>query len=166
MEDRSLGFLKDEYILLQNMYEDFDRRSLQIKGWMTAATVAAFALGFDAGKNKDGTVWVVVAALALCIWYLEARWKMFQGALRDRIRILEAHFRNEPDIIEKNPFPFQIHNWWFRSSKYDLPIYPYEKTTRPRPLTWRVVRAMGQDFVCLPYLPIIAIALYAYFRPG
>ena len=33
--------LKDEYLLLQNQYEDFDRRSLTIKGWFGGGAAAA-----------------------------------------------------------------------------------------------------------------------------
>jgi hypothetical protein len=39
--EQELRDLKGEYILLQNLYEDFDRRSLAIKGWIAAGAVAA-----------------------------------------------------------------------------------------------------------------------------
>lgn len=160
MESPDKGYLKDEYVLLQSLYEDYDRRSLTIKGWISAASVAGIAFGF--GAKGDSTIWLVVALIALCIWYLEARWKLFQHALRDRIRMLEAAFRNEPDILVKDPPPFQIYYWWFRSHRYDRPIYAYEQEQRPRPFLWRLMITMGTDFVFLPYLPIIALCLYFY----
>lgn len=157
------GYLKDEYVLLQNLYEDYDRRSLTIKGWMSVASVAGIGLGF--GEHGSPRIWLVVAATALCIWYLEGRWKLFQHGLRDRIRILEAAFRGEADILVKDPAPFQIYSWWFKSTRYDTPIYPYETATRPRPFIWRLLTMMVQDFVFLPYLPIVAFCLYFYCSP-
>jgi hypothetical protein len=38
-----ISLLKDEYILLQNFYEEFDQRLLTIKGW--SVTVALGAIG-------------------------------------------------------------------------------------------------------------------------
>lgn len=185
MTDPQSGYLRDEYLLLQNIYEDYDRRSLQIKGWMMAATVGGFALGFDADKNTHGVIWISIATFAICIWYLEARWKTFQHALTDRIRILEAYFRNDPEIFEKNPAPFQIYHAWFQSAEYDKPIYPYEarqeqnggdafnllmnipsrfstRTDRPWSFVARLITSACHDFVFLPYLPIIVICTVAY----
>lgn len=89
-EDSKRDDLKEEYKILQGQYEDFDRRSLQIKGWIAAAAVAGVALGLDPAKNQHGILWVVVAVIAASIWYIEGEWKVFQYALADRIRIIEA----------------------------------------------------------------------------
>jgi hypothetical protein len=35
------GYLKDEYLLLQDQYEDFDRRTLTIKSWIGTGAFAA-----------------------------------------------------------------------------------------------------------------------------
>src|SRR4051794_13163635 len=85
---------KDEYFKLQDQYEVFDQRSLQIKGWIASAAVAGVALGFDKAGRK---VWIVVAVIAACVWLLEAFWKMFQYGFRDRIRTLEGYFRGLKD---------------------------------------------------------------------
>ena len=37
-----------------------------------------------------------VTVIALVFWYLEAKWKLFQHALADRIRVIEAYFRDDP----------------------------------------------------------------------
>jgi hypothetical protein len=148
---------KDEYFKLQDQYEDFDRRSLQIKGWIASAAVAAVALGFGQAGRK---VWIAVAVTAACIWLLEAFWKMFQYGFRDRIRTLEGYFRGDKDA---NPVaPFQIYNSWFKSHVEDAPIYDYEKDRRPRPYLWRFMKAMAHPFVFLPYLPIIVMCLLFY----
>jgi hypothetical protein len=164
-DDQLRSLLKDEYQILQGQYEDYDRRSLTIKGWISFASVAAIALGFGSDKTgARGEIWLIVAIVALSIWYLEGRWKLFQYAFRDRIRTIEAIFRGDADLIDKNTRPFQIYHAWFKSYA-DQPIFPYEREFRPRPFLRRLAEAMLQDFVFLPYLPIIVICLYLYFRP-
>ena len=85
--------------------------------------------------------------------------KMFQHALRARIRVIEAHFRHEPEILPeyKNPTPFQTYHWWFIAESQDLPIYPYEKARARKSFAWRLCRSMLQDPVWVPYVPIIVI---------
>ena len=155
--------LKEEYKILQGQYEDFDRRSLQIKGWIAAAAIAGVALGLDSTKNPHGEVWIVVAVIAGCIWYIEGEWKLFQYALADRIRIIEAYFRNDPEILVKDDAlqPFQIYHWWFLSFVDDKPINAKEvcKGIRPQPHSVRLLHTMKQPFVCVPYLPIIVMCV-------
>jgi|SRR5215213_34 len=158
-DDQRRQYLKEEYQILQGQYEDFDRRSLTIKGWVSAASIAGMALGFDSSKNPHGEAWLAIAVIAGCVWFLEGCWKMFQYAIGDRIRIIEAYFRDEPDILIKNPAPFQIYHWWFRSFAYDEPVYEYERKYRPKPHFRRLAAAMSQPFVFVPYLPIILICI-------
>jgi hypothetical protein len=145
------AFLKDEYLLLQNQYEDSDRRSLTIKGWISAAAVAGVALGLDKSKNPDGEIWIIVAVIAACIWYLEGRWKTFQYANRGRIELIERYFRDSGEMATVPPAPFQMYASWFET-------YVSESRLRRR------FGAMRQDFVFLPYLPIIAICVFFYFK--
>jgi hypothetical protein len=147
---------RDEYFKLQDQYEDFDRRSLQIKGWIGSAAVAGVALNLEKGGPK---VWIAVAVVAASIWLLEAFWKMFQYGFRDRIRVLEGYFRSEPNA---NPIaPFQIYHWWFQTHVDDAPIYPDEQG-RPQPYLWRFAKAMAHPFVFLPYLPIIVMCVFFF----
>ncbi|WP_447884678.1 hypothetical protein [Serratia fonticola] len=152
-------FLKDEYLKLQDQYEDYDRRALTIKGWISAASVAGFALGIDSGKNINVSTLIAIALIALCFWYLESTWKLFQYAIRDRIRIIEAHFRKDERILFKNPLPLQIYHWWFKSYSQDLPIYHHESGYRPSSKRKRLLKAACQPFVHLPYSLIILICL-------
>lgn len=121
------SFLKDEYFKLQDYYEDYDKRSLTIKSWISVGAAAAIAIGLDPTKNGNGILWIIISAIAPCFWYLEIQWKLFQYALSDRIRIIEAHFRREKDILVRDPPPLQIFHSWFKSHKYDRPIFEYEK---------------------------------------
>ena len=143
-EEQKICFLKDEYLKLQDGSEDFDRRSLTIKGWISAGAIAAIAIGLDPGKTGGESIWLVVMISAACFWYLEAKWKLFQYALSDRIRMIEAHFRGDQDILIKELYPFQIYNWWSKTHQYDMPIYPYEGDFRPKDY-WKRFR-IGQLF--------------------
>jgi hypothetical protein len=167
MEHEQKGYLKDEYLLLQSQYENYDQRSLTIKGWITAGATAGIAIGENSGKPSAHAVLLIVATISICIWYLEGRWKMFQHAIRDRIRILEAFFRRDQDILEeyKNPLPFQIYHSWFNAQWKDVPIFEYEKYFRPRSFLFRFLRVMMLDFVFVPYLPIIIICAVIWKWP-
>ncbi len=157
--EQTANFLRDEYLLLQNQYEDYDRRSIAIKGWVSSGAIAALALGLsDTGPNPVA-IHLITTTIVSMVWYLEVRWKLFQYALSDRIRVLEAHFRQDEEVLVKDPAPFQIYHWWFRSYANDEPIYQYEAAFRPRGRQKRLWSVAFQRFVFIPYLPIIIIAL-------
>ncbi len=161
------SFLKDEYLFLQAQYEDFDRRSITIKGWVTSGSIVGLALSIDKAYLASAYVPVAMTIISLTVWYLEATWKLFQYALTDRIRIIEAYFRNDPDILVKCPDPFQIYDFWFRSYFQDEPIYEYERSrkfnylNRPRNRGARLRSAAFQRFVHLPYSVIIVLSICA-----
>ena len=84
-EEKRRDYLKEEYFFLQNQYEDYDRRSLQIKSWISTGAIAALALAFNAEHKVGGLVVpIIVATVVVVVWYLEAYWKLFQYALADR----------------------------------------------------------------------------------
>ena len=58
------SFLKDEYLLLQNQYEDYDRRSLTIKGWVGSGAAAALALAFNSSYRAALLIPVFVDLIA------------------------------------------------------------------------------------------------------
>ena len=149
MDDQVRGFLKDEYFKLQDQYEDFDRRSLMIKGWVSAGAAIALVAGMSGERSFAPQQWLVIAILVACFWFLEARWKQFQYATRGRIVELEAFFRNEGG---PQPKPLQIYQRWFAT-------YRDPKT---RVALWRCA---FQDFVMLPYVLIVAICVVAAVAP-
>ena len=75
MEKNQDDLLKDEYLLLQNMYESYDQRSLTIKSWVIGGSIAGLSIGAGI-KEPRPAVWIVVATLSFFVWYLEGRWKM------------------------------------------------------------------------------------------
>ena len=158
-----LSFLKDEYLLLQNQYEDFDRRSLTIKGWVASGAGAALAISFNTTYRLAVCLPLFVALMAVVFWYLEAKWKVFQYSLADRIRTIEAFFRDDPDKPDSNPAPFQIYHAWYKSYAEDKPLFPYEKDHRPRTLARRLKNAALHPYVSALYIVVLAASLFSVF---
>lgn len=109
-EKEKVSLLKDEYLLLQKFYEDFDSRAMAIKGWSSSIAIAAIGVGFY--QNKF--LWLFAAAASLVFWGLEASWKNFQYSYAPRISALEAAFR-EDDFAALSPL--QVYTSWFDAYK-------------------------------------------------
>jgi len=107
-EITKIGLLRDEYLMLQQFYEDFDKRVLGIKGW--SATIAIAAIG--GGFAQTRYLWLFAACASLAFWLLESVWKGFQYQYAPRIAKLEEVFR-EGDYDEIDPL--QIYESWFKS---------------------------------------------------
>jgi hypothetical protein len=103
-----VGLLKDEYLLLQKFYEDFDARIMTIKGWSATIGLAAIGTGF----YQSRFLFLFASAAGLAFWTLDAIWKSFQYSYAPRIVAIETAFRNSDfSSIE----PLQIYSAWFAS---------------------------------------------------
>src|ERR1043166_1080450 len=71
-EETQANLLKDEYVMLQNLYEDFDSKGLTIKGW--SITVALATIGTAVLANRNDLLLVAFVS-AIMFWYLEAYWR-------------------------------------------------------------------------------------------
>lgn len=136
-------FLKEEYFKLQDQYEDYDRRSLTIKGWVSAGSAAALVTASQNRSGYNGYLLLFGTMLfSCCFWYLETRWKTFQYATQPRIKEIESHFRGEISL----EVPLQIF------SKWNTAYIPLK--------TWSAFAHAGlQDFVIFPYLLIEILCL-------
>jgi hypothetical protein len=85
----TIELLKDEYLLLQKFYEDFDGRIVTIKGW--SATIGLTAIG--TGFYQSPYLWLFGAISGVVFWYIEALWMSFQYMYGPRIRVSRKHFR-------------------------------------------------------------------------
>jgi hypothetical protein len=155
------AFLKDEYLLLQNQYEDFDRRSLTIKGWVASGAIAALAISFSTGYRLSALIPIFVMVIAIVFWYLEAKWKVFQYSFSDRIEIIEAYFRDDPNKPEVEPDPFQVYRYWNKSYARYKPISENEKFYKPR-LDAHLKNAALHPFVSILYITIIGLSLISF----
>jgi hypothetical protein len=145
MSDNLRDELRAEYGILQTQYEAFDSRALLIKSWSAPLLAGGVGLGV-----KDQSIAIIVALVvaALCLWVLEAIWKAFQYCYTDRIKLIEAWFR---DQHAEEIAPFQIFTAW---------IELYHRYYRnPKSL----IPIVKQPFVWMPYLPIVVIGICAIF---
>lgn len=105
-----------------------------------------------------------MAVISIVFWYLEAHWKIFQYALGDRIRVIEAHFRGDTEILIKDPVPFQVYGSWLNSYSNDVALYQWEKDRgyRPKPKWKRIAHVATAQFVCLPYVVIVILSTVTF----
>ena len=108
--ETKIGLLKDEYLLLQKFYEDFDGRIITVKGW--SATIGMAAIG--GGFYQSRYLWLFAAGAAAVFWLVEALWKSFQYMYAPRIAEIESAFRDDEF---KQMAPLQIYSSWFERFK-------------------------------------------------
>jgi len=137
--------LRAEYTILQTQYEAFDGRALMIKSWSAPLLAGGVGLGVN---NRSVAIIVALIVAAICLWVLEAIWKAFQYCYTDRIKLIEAWFRDQRS--QEIP-PFQIFTAW---GELWHRYYQYPKSLIP---------IVQQPFVWMPYLPIIVIGICAIF---
>lgn len=130
--------LRAEYVLIQNLYEDFDKRALSLKGLAAPLLGAGLIAG---AKEANHLIVAITCAVALSLWALEAIWKSFQYCLRGRIERLEEWYR-QPAPADMPPF--QIYTQWTKAWRQD------HGNVRA------FARVLFQPFVFLPYAVIIA----------
>lgn len=109
-EEKRADLLKDEYIMLQNFYEDIDGKGLTIKSW--AITVSLAAIGTGILYRRE--VLLVGFFASLVFWYLEARWRGLSYFFAVRIQDIEAAFQSGK---WREEVPLQVYSTW--TAKYD-----------------------------------------------
>ncbi len=109
-EDKRADLLKDEYIMLQQFYEEIDGKGLTIKSW--AISVALAAIGAGVFYRKE--VLLVGFVAALVFWYLEAYWRGLTHFFAVRIRNIESGFQSEK---WKEEAPLQVYSTWSEEYK-------------------------------------------------
>ena len=142
MDDAELrSLLKDEYLHLQRVIEDFDGRAVTIKAWSvtfsSVVVVGAFA------SHVPAAVLVGSVSSAL-FWTIEGFWKTFQYAHYDRIGKIEQFFAGDIEQL----VPMQIGASWFRNWR--------------RGRTRRLIRMMLLPHVALPHLIIFCAGLLLF----
>jgi hypothetical protein len=104
-DDKRAELLKDEYIMLQQFYEEIDSKGLTIKGW--SITVALAAIGTGILYRRE--ILLIGFLSALVFWYLEAHWRGLSHFFSTRIKQIEAAFLSEE--WKKEP-PLQVYATW------------------------------------------------------
>jgi len=136
--------LKDEYIMLQKMYEDMDSKGLTIKNW--AITVALAIIGTSILNDSKNLLWLAFTA-SLVFWYLEAYWRGLSHFFAVRIQNIEAAIQN--GTWEKE-LPLQVYSTWTKE---------YEKTKD------QTFRYMFKRASFLPHalIPVFILVIYFVF---
>jgi hypothetical protein len=106
------NLLKDEYIMLQQFYEDIDQKGLNIKGWSITATIASFGAAMIYEHRE---AYLIAAGASLLFWYLEAYWRGLGYFFSRRIIQIEEAMRDEEELEEMSPL--QVYRVW--SKEYD-----------------------------------------------
>lgn len=104
-----IELLKEEYLQLQKIVEEFDGKALTIKAWSVTFSSAAILTAYI---QKAPIVILIAAISSLLFWLIEAFWKVNQNSFYDRIYEIENHFKDS----KKNPIqPFSIASTWRKS---------------------------------------------------
>lgn len=147
-----IEMLNNEYLMLQEFYEDIDRRCFTIKGW--SITVAAGAIGASLIYGKEVLLWVALAS-SLVFWYLEAKWRGLSYFFAVRIKQIEAAFR--AGEFEKLT-PFQVYHVWdeaFDKVHTQTGRYLFKPLT---PMPHAVVALISLVIVILVHLGVVVLA--------
>ena len=140
-EEKRAEFLKDEYIMLQNFYEDIDGKGLTIKNW--AVTVALATIGTGILYRKE--VLLVGFFASLVFWYLEAHWRGLSHFFAVRIKNIELAFQSEK---WKEEIPLQVYSTW---------------TTEYKKVKDQSFKYLFKQTTLLPHALIATICLVLYF---
>ena len=138
--DIDRDFLRQEYFQLQKAVEDFDQRSLTMKGWSVTASMAAIGAAFT---QATPTLFLLASASAFLFWVIEALWKSFQQAYYPRIRKIEDFMRGVG--AEEFSSPDIAHSW----------SMAWRKTSFARNLWW--------GHVCLPHVAVVFAGILLWF---
>jgi len=135
------NLLKDEYVMLQQFYEDIDQKGLNIKNWSITVALASIGTGIFYDKN---VLWIASAA-ALMFWVLEAYWRGLSYFFVARIKLIEKAFAEGG---AQSTTPLQVYSTWAETYK--------EKKDQ-------TFRYMFKFSSVLPHVPIIIVSLILYF---
>jgi hypothetical protein len=111
MDDREeRALLKDEYLHIQRVIQDFDSRAVTIKGWSVSFSLVVLAGAFI----SHAPIAFLVGSLSTCLfWLIEGLWKTVQYAYYDRAGKIERYFAGEV----KQLIPMQVGASWYKRYK-------------------------------------------------
>lgn len=134
------SLLKDEYVMLQQFYEDIDEKGLNIKNWSISVALASIGTGLFYDRN----VLLIASAAAFMFWILEAYWRGLSYFFVVRIKNIEKAFA---EGSEESEIPLQVYSTWdnaFAESKN------------------QTFRYMLKFSSVVPHVPIMVISIALY----
>jgi hypothetical protein len=140
-EQQRTTFLRDEYLQLQKVIEDFDGRAITIKAWSITFSLVAIVGAFA----THAPIALLVGSLSSALfWLIEGFWKSFQDAYYERAYSIERFFSGDNAGL----IPFQIGNSWYIRWKKG----GYR----------RLFRIMSWPHVALPHFVVLLVGLLLY----
>ena len=139
--EKRIDLLIEEYIMLQNFYEDIDSKGLTIKNW--AITVAVATIGTGLLYRKE--VLFIGLFAAIVFWYLEGYWRGLSHFFSTRIQEIEQAFQKGKWNEE---VPLQVYSTWAKE---------YKKSKD------QTLRYMLKTSSLWPHIGIIALTILIYF---
>ncbi|WP_130854970.1 hypothetical protein [Olivibacter jilunii] len=85
--------LKEEYLHLQKIVEEFDGKTITIKAWSVTGSLVAIGTGFSNNVHFGNALFLIGALSSFLFWIVEANWKAYQLSYYQRITRIETHFR-------------------------------------------------------------------------
>jgi len=113
-EEDKILLLKDEYIHLQEMYEDVDKRGLTIKNWSITVCIALIGIGFKTSEY----LFIISFIASIMFWYLESLKRGISYYQANRIKQIENMFSENNFSSEA---PLQIYTNWVNEFKKPKP---------------------------------------------
>ena len=107
----NLGLLRDEYLMVQEFYQDIDRRCFTIMGWSITVAVTAIGAGIIYGEM---ILLLIAFFTSLTFWYLEATWRGLSHFMSVRIKQIEQAIKSGKS---ENLRPLQLYSAWTREYK-------------------------------------------------
>jgi hypothetical protein len=114
-----------EWTVLQNQYDAYERSSLTIKLFAIATFVVLWVLQFTA---------VLSLFVLLTLWLLDAIWKTFQSRIEDRLLVVEAAMSDgltkgamqfNQDFMRKRPRSIKLVQTYFTQALRPTIAFPY-----------------------------------------
>ena len=102
--------LHQEWITLQNNYEQYERNALFIK----LASVAICTIALSTGLNE-----ILIGIIMLILWLQESIFKTYQSRLGNRILRIENLIKQN---IQTENVAFQLHSDWVRQRKGSISL--------------------------------------------
>jgi hypothetical protein len=146
-EQQKNSFLKDEYLHLQKVIEDFDGRAVTIKAWSITFSLVVIVGAF---ASHAPTALLLGSLSSALFWLIEGFWKTFQDAYYERAHHIEEFFAG----ARRDLVPLQISRSWQQR---------WRKGGSPR-----LLRIMSWPHVALPHavVLIVGVGLYAFHVMG
>ncbi len=115
--------LGQEWVTLQNNFEQYERSALALKGCSLVICFAGLLMALDAN---------LMAAVMLVCWLQEGIFRTFQSRLGHRILKIESLIA-QGALSSSAPLPFQLHSEWLATRRSGVALLQEYAASACRP---------------------------------